>query len=318
MPDRMKKTYLSVVIPVFNEEKNLAKLVERVSSTLDAWGKTWELILVDDGSRDKSRILLAQLQKKKPSRLRVILLNRNYGQHMAIIAGFEQVRGEVVVTLDADLQNPPEEIPKLVAAYEKGHDSIGGVRQNRRDTFFRRYASRLINQLREWITDIKMEDHGCMLRAYSRPVVQAIVSSSERHTFIPALAHRFASNPAEVPVGHAERQAGVSQYNFLKLLRLNFDLITGFTLVPLHIFTFVGFMSCLMSLGLVGVLLFRRFIYPGTAEVEGVFTLFAILFFFISVVIAGVGLIGEYVGRIYQVVQQRPRFIVEKILEKKG
>ena len=314
----MKKTYLSVVIPVFNEEKNLTKLVERVSKTLDAGGKSWELILVDDGSRDKSRALLAQLQKKKPSRLRVILLNRNYGQHMAIIAGFEQVRGEVIVTLDADLQNPPEEIPKLLAAYEKGYDSIGGVRQNRRDTFFRRYASRLINRMREWITDIKMEDHGCMLRAYSRPVVQAIVSSNERHPFIPALAHRFASNPVEIPVGHAERQAGVSQYNLLKLLRLNFDLITGFTLVPLHVFTFVGFFSCMMSLGLVGVLLFRRFIYPGAAEVEGVFTLFAILFFLISVVIAGIGLIGEYVGRIYQVVQQRPRFIVEKILEKRG
>ncbi len=312
----MNQPYLSVVIPVFNEENNLDPLFARACATLDRFGKSWELIFVDDGSSDRSREILASLHQERPDHIRVVLLNRNYGQHMAIIAGFERVRGEVIVTLDADLQNPPEEIPKLVDSYEQGHDSIGGVRQNRQDSVFRRYASALINRLREMITDIKMEDQGCMLRAYSRPVVQAIVSSNELHTFIPALAYRFASNPGEVSVAHSGRGAGTSKYSLLKLLRLNFDLITGFTLVPLHIFTCVGFLSCMMSLGLVGVLLFRRFIYPGASEVEGVFTLFAILFFLVSVVIAGVGLIGEYVGRIYQVVQQRPRYIVEKVLEK--
>lgn len=311
----MSNPYCSVIIPVYNEEANLRPLFERLSTTMDATGKTWEVIFTNDGSADNSGELLRAFHKARPKEVRVIDFNGNYGQHMAIMAAFERVRGEVIVTLDADLQNPPEEIPKLLALYADGCDAIGGHRKNRQDDAGRKYASKLINFVREWTTDIKMTDQGCMLRAYSRQVVDAIAKSGERATFIPALAYKFAAKPGEVEVEHAERAAGESKYSYYKLIRLNFDLITGFTLVPLQLFTLLAMACAGGSIALVGVLFFRRFIYPGASEAEGVFTLFAILFFLVSVCMVGIGLIGEYVGRTYQCVQERPRYVVREILE---
>jgi undecaprenyl-phosphate 4-deoxy-4-formamido-L-arabinose transferase len=305
---------VSIVIPVYNEQDNLPLLHRRLTAVLDALPQQSEIIFVNDGSRDRSQAILEEFFQARPSLIRVVEFNRNYGQHMAVMAGFEHSQGEVVVTLDADLQNPPEEIPKLLAAISAGHDSVGGRRVKRQDSFFRRTASRLINEFRERITDIRMEDQGCMLRAYKREVVDAVVSCHERATFIPALAYRFSKNPGEVEVAHEARGAGTSKYSVLRLARLNFDLITGFSLVPLHLFTALGILSASGSMVLVGILFFRRFIYPGASEAEGVFTLFAILFFLVSVLILGIGLIGEYIGRIYQVVQQRPRFVVHKFL----
>lgn len=311
----MNAVYCSVVIPVYNEEANLRPLFERLTQTMDAHGKPWEVIFTNDGSVDASGQLLRQFHADRPQEVRVIDFNGNYGQHMAIMAAFERVRGDVIVTLDADLQNPPEEIPKLLALFEQGYDAIGGHRKKRQDDVGRKLASRLINFVREWTTDIRMTDQGCMLRAYSRAVVNAIALSGERSTFIPALAYKFAARPGEVEVEHAERAAGESKYSYYKLIRLNFDLITGFTLVPLQLFTLLAMVCAAGNLGLVGILLFRRFIYPGASEAEGVFTLFAILFFLVSVCMLGIGLIGEYVGRAYQCVQERPRYVIREILE---
>src|SRR5581483_11693450 len=182
------------------------------------------------------------------------------------------VRGEIVITLDADLQNPPEEIPKLLALIDAGHDYVGGFRLHRQDSLFRTYASKLINFVREKTTNIEMTDQGCMLRAYRRPIIDAIVRSGAINTFIPALAYSFAGNPAEVPVRHEERHAGVSNYSFYRLIRLNFDLITGFSLAPLQVFTMFAMLCSAGSLLLVLVLAFRR-LFLG-AEVEGLFTLF--------------------------------------------
>lgn len=305
---------VSVIIPVYNEQANLPRLFQRLTTVLDSLTRSAEIVFVNDGSRDRSQEILEDFHRDRPDQVVVIEFNRNYGQHMAIMAGFENARGEIIVTLDADLQNPPEEIPKLLAAIDAGHDSVGGRRVKRQDNFFRRLASRLINHLRESITDIRMDDQGCMLRAYTREVVNAVVSCHERATFIPALAYRFSKHPTEIDVAHEARQAGTSKYSLLRLARLNFDLITGFSLVPIHLFTGLGILSAAGSLTLVGILFFRRFIYPGASEAEGVFTLFAILFFLVSVLILGIGLIGEYVGRIYQVVQQRPRFVIHKVL----
>jgi undecaprenyl-phosphate 4-deoxy-4-formamido-L-arabinose transferase len=232
---------------------------------------------------------------------------------MAIMAAFERVRGDVIITLDADLQNPPEEIPKLLEKIAAGHDYVGGYRLNRQDSFFRTYASRLINFVREKTTSIEMTDQGCMLRAYSRQVIDAIVRSGAINTFIPALAYSFASNPAEVGVKHEERHAGVSNYSFYSLIRLNFDLITGFSLAPLQVFTMFAGLCSAGSLLLVLVLAYRR-IFMG-AEAEGIFTLFGILFFLLSVTMVGIGLIGEYVGRTYQVVRARQKYFVKRILE---
>jgi undecaprenyl-phosphate 4-deoxy-4-formamido-L-arabinose transferase len=234
---------------------------------------------------------------------------------MAIMAAFERVRGDVIITLDADLQNPPEEIPKLLEKIAAGHDYVGGFRLNRQDSFFRTYASRLINFVREKTTSIEMTDQGCMLRAYSRGVIDAIVRSGAINTFIPALAYSFASNPAEVGVKHEERHAGVSNYSFYQLIRLNFDLITGFSLAPLQYFTMFAGLCAAGSFLLVLVLAYRR-LFLG-AEAEGIFTLFGIVFFLLSVAMVGIGLIGEYIGRTYQVVRARQRYHVKEMLETK-
>lgn len=306
---------VSVVIPVYNEELNLPQLFARLYPVLDGLGRSYEVIFTNDGSLDHSIDLLKVQYAKRPDVTRVIDFNANYGQHMAIMAAFERVRGEIIVSLDADLQNPPEEIPNLLAKMDEGHDYVGGYRLQRQDSLFRKYASRLVNLVRSRITSIEMTDQGCMLRAYRRPIIQAIVDSGAMNTFIPALAYSYAESPAEIGVKHEERHAGTSNYSFYKLIRLNFDLITGFSLVPLQLFTMFSMLSSFGSLVLVAALLVRRFIYNLDRETFGVFTLFAILFFLLSVTMVGIGIIGEYVGRTYQVVRFRQRYHVKEIIE---
>ena len=304
---------LSVVIPVYNEEDVLAALFDRLYPALDALAEPYEIVFVNDGSRDRSSQLLAEQFRRRPDVTRVVLFNGNFGQHMAILAGFEQVRGAVTVTLDADLQNPPEEIPRLLAAVRAGHDYVGTVRRQRNDSFFRRTASRLMNRLRENITHIRMTDQGCMLRAYDRALVDTLNACHEVNTFIPALAYTFAAAPVEIEVSHEERHAGESKYSLYKLIRLNFDLVTGFSTVPLQWFSVIGTVLSLGAGGLFLLLLARRFLFG--AEVEGVFTLFALQFFLIGIVLFGIGLMGEYVGRIQQEVRRRPRYRISAVLQ---
>jgi undecaprenyl-phosphate 4-deoxy-4-formamido-L-arabinose transferase len=299
---------------VYNEEANLEALFTRLTKALDALGKPYEILFTNDGSRDNSGAMLRDFHRRRPREVRVIDFNGNFGQHMAIMAAFERCRGEIVVTLDADLQNPPEEIGKLVAAIEAGHDVVGGYRKHRQDTFFRRYASRLINAIRARITHVRMRDQGCMLRAYRRRIVDLIASSGENTTFIPALAYSYAANPTEVEVEHAARAAGESKYSLYKLIRLNFDLMTGFSVVPLQLFTLFGMVLSALS-GLFVAYLFIRRLVVGP-EAEGVFTLFAILYFLVAVGILGLGIIGEYIGRIYQEGRRRPRFVIREVVEK--
>ncbi len=305
---------ISIVVPVYNEEANLRPLFARLAPVLDGLGRRWEVIFTDDGSRDGSMAILREFHAARPDVVRVIEFERNAGQHMAIMAAFERARGEAVITIDADLQNPPEEIPKLLAAFDAGHDVVGSIRKNRQDVGWRVYASRAMNFVRERITGIRMTDQGCMLRAYRRGIVQQIVSTGEQTTFIPALGQYFAANPTEVEVEHAARAAGESKYDLYKLVRLNFDLMTGFSVVPLQLFTIVGMLITALSFLLVIYMLARRVIVG--PEAEGLFTLFAILFFLVGVVITGLGLVGEYVGRIYNEVRKRPRFQIRAVLEK--
>jgi undecaprenyl-phosphate 4-deoxy-4-formamido-L-arabinose transferase len=280
---------------------------------MDLTGKPFEILFTNDGSRDRSGSMLREFHRRRPQQVRVIDFNGNFGQHMAIMAAFERARGEVIVTLDADLQNPPEEIPKLLKAVEDGHDVVGGYRRNRQDTFFRKYASKVINGIRAKITNIRMKDQGCMLRAYRKSIVQSIVASGETSTFIPALAYSFAANPAEVEVEHAARQAGESKYRLYDLVRLNFDLMTGFSVVPLQLFTVFGMIVSILSTLFVVYLFIRRLVVG--PEAEGVFTLFAILYFLVGVGIMGLGIIGEYIGRIYKEVRRRPRFVIREVYE---
>ena len=308
---------LSVVIPVYNEEAGLPALFARLYPALDALGKSYEVIFVNDGSRDRSAALLREQFAKRPEVTRVILLNGNFGQHMAIMAGFERVRGERIVTLDADLQNPPEEIGKLLARMDQGCDYVGGVRAERNDNAFRRFGSHAMNRLRERITRIRMTDQGCMLRAYSREIVDAINACREVSTFIPALAYTFAQAPAEVEVAHEARAAGTSKYSLYGLIRLNFDLVTGFSVVPLQIFSLFGIGVAIVSVLVYLAVMLQRVLAGEPLDTLRTFWDRDILqFFLIGIVLFGLGLVGEYVGRIYQQVRQRPRYLVQAVLEK--
>src|SRR6266436_8360301 len=306
---------LSVVIPVYNEEAVLPALFARLYPALDALGASYEVIFINDGSADRSAALLREQFQRRPDATRVILFGGNYGQHMAIVAGFEHSRGERVVTLDADLQNPPEEIARLLAKMDEGYDYVGGVRYERQDTVFRRNASRMMNAVRERITRIRMTDQGCMLRAYSRDIVQAINECRELNTFIPALAYTFARNPAELEVAHEERAAGTSKYSYYRLVRLNFDLVTGFSVVPLQLFSLFGIAVSIASVLVYLVVMIKRLL-AGQPYLEILWDRDILQFFLTGIVLFGVGLVGEYVGRIYQQVRHRPRYLVEAVLER--
>ncbi len=305
---------LSVVVPVYNEEEGLPALFARLYPALDALGMAYELIFVNDGSRDRSAAVLAAQFEARPDVTRVILFNGNFGQHRAILAGFEHCRGDRIVTLDADLQNPPEDIALLLAAMDQGHDYVGSIRRDRQDAAWRRWASQAMNRMRHRLTGIVMTDQGCMLRAYGRNVVQLINQCNEMNTFIPALAYQFARHPTEVVVGHEERHAGESKYSLYSLLRLNFDLVTGFSVVPLQVFSMLGMLVSLAS-GALFLLLAGRRIVLGPEE-GGLFTLFALLFLLVGLALLGIGLLGEYIGRIYQEVRARPRYVISSVLER--
>lgn len=304
---------VSIVIPVFNEQENMEALSTRVLGTMDDYGHRYELIFVDDGSSDKTPQMLRDLFKKRSDVVRVISFNGNYGQYVAILAGFEHVRGEVVVTLDADLQNLPEEIPDLLEKMKEGYDLVGGYRKKRHDNWFRTYASKTVNWFRAKTTGIHMRDHGCMLRAYKRYIIDEVVKTRETSTFITALAQKFAGNPVDFPVTHQERKAGDSKYNLYKLIRITFDLMTGFSLAPLQAFTMVGMTISFASLIYFFVEVFKKVV----GHHHGFGLHFAFVFLLLSVIILGIGLLGEYLGRAYFAVCAHPRFVIREILEKK-
>ncbi len=310
----MKTPELSVIVPVYNEEAGLQALFDRLYPALDALELSYEVIFVNDGSRDRSAALLSEQYQARDDVTRVLLLNKNHGQYTALLAGFEAARGEKIITLDADLENPPEEIGKVIEKMRAGHDYVGTIRAQRRRSLWRHQASRMMNWLRERITHIRLTDHGCMLRGYSRRIIDRINAYGETNIFIPALGYTFAQNPTEIEVMHDKRFAGDSKYSLYDLIRLAFDLVTGFSVAPLQWLSFTGLLLSAGSAALFILLVARRFILG--AEVEGVFTLFAINFFLIGVIIFALGLLGEYIGRIYQQVRAWPRQFTHTRLEK--
>jgi undecaprenyl-phosphate 4-deoxy-4-formamido-L-arabinose transferase len=305
---------LSVVIPVYNEEAVLPLLFDRLYKALDALARPYELVFVNDGSKDRTATLLKRQFELRPDVTRVISLRANAGQHAALIAAFRHARGNYIITLDADLQNPPEEIALLVDEMDKGFDYVGTIRRSRHDSWWRHYASRLMNRLRERITNIRITDQGCMLRAYSRDITTAVVESNESQTFIPALAYLYAMNPTEIVVSHEERAAGDSKYSFFRLVHLNFDLMTSFSVMPLHFISITGMGISVLSLLFVVYLAIRRLVIG--PEVEGVFTLFGIAIFIMGILLFAVGVLGEYIGRMYSQVRNRQRFQIAEILER--
>jgi len=308
---------VSLVIPVFNEEKNLGELISRCLKTCDDLGKSFEIILVDDGSSDSSSKVINEAVDQNGGKVLGVLLNRNYGQHAAVMAGFAESRGDMVVTLDADLQNPPEEIIKLLRTMDEGFDVVGTVRVPRQDTLFRRIASSIVNKVAQKATGVEMHDYGCMLRAYRRHVVDAMLQCHERSTFIPILANSFARKTTEIEVGHAERTEGDSKYGLWKLINLQFDLLTSMTTFPLRVLSVLGGVISAAGVGFGIFLLVMRLIYGPDWAAEGIFTLFAILFIFIGAQFIGMGLLGEYIGRIYDDVRARPRYFVHRVVGRK-
>lgn len=305
---------VSVVIPVYNEQESLPELIRRTTAACDTLGKAYEILLVDDGSSDDSAMMLTDAAQAEDSHIVAVLLNRNYGQHSAIMAGFSHVTGDLVITLDADLQNPPEEIPRLVAKADEGYDVVGTVRQNRQDSLFRKLASRTINRLIQRTTGKEMGDYGCMLRAYRRHIIDAMLHCHERSTFIPILANTFARKATEIPVLHAEREHGESKYSFMRLINLMYDLITCLTTKPLRLLSVFGSVIALAGFALSVLLVVLRLAYGPQWAAEGVFMLFAVLFMFIGAQFIGMGLLGEYIGRIYNDVRARPRYFIQRVV----
>ncbi len=307
----MTAPLVSVVIPVYNEEESLPALFERLMPVMENLGRSYEVVFINDGSRDRSLALLLDCRDRYRGRVVVVDFNGNFGQHMAIMAGFSQARGEMILTMDADLQNPPEEIPRLVEAMESGHDVVGTIRSGRRDPLFRKFASKIVNRISNRITGLKLNDYGCMMRGYNRRIITFINQCKETTTFIPALAQKFAINPVEIPIAHSEREQGQSKYGLYRLIRLNFDLMTGFSLIPLQAVTMLGMIISILSFFFSVFLLLRRLIVG--PEVEGVFTLMALSFLLMGITLFSVGLVGEYIGRIYQEVRERPRFVIREV-----
>jgi len=303
---------ISVVIPIYNEEGNLVELVNRTLKACRTTNHSFEVILIDDGSNDKSATIIKEAAATYKEIVGVFL-NRNYGQHAAVFAGFEQSQGEIIITIDGDLQNPPEEIPNLITEIEKGYDVIGTVRKKRNDSLFRRTASRMVNRAVRRVTGVMMSDYGCMLRAYRKPVVQAMLDCREHSTFIPILANSFARRSTEIEVGHDERHSGDSKYSIFKLIALQFDLLTAMSTFPLKVLSIIGGVMALAGFAFAILLLLARIILGSTWAADGIFTLFAFLFFFIGAQFMGLGILGEYIGRIYHDVRRRPRYFVQEV-----
>ncbi|MBP1710199.1 MAG: phosphate 4-deoxy-4-formamido-L-arabinose transferase [Deltaproteobacteria bacterium] len=308
----MIRVQVSVVIPVYNEEANLAALMGRLLPVMKVMGKSFEVILVDDGSKDNSLNLLKEFAASP--NIKVVELTRNYGQHAAIMAGFSIVRGDMIITMDADLQNPPEEIPNLVRVMEEGgYDVVGTIRKGRKDSFLRIMPSKIINMVARKITGVSMRDWGCMLRAYSRPVVERMIECHEQATFIPALATVFAKRVTEIEVSHEERFGGKSNYPLRKLINLQFDLVASFSNLPIKLIMYGGILMSFMGVCFGVFLAVARLVYGVRWAAEGIFTLFAILFVFVGLQFFALGVIGEYIGRIYSQVRKRPEYVIENI-----
>lgn len=309
---------VSVVIPAYDEVGSLDELIDRCVATCETLGRLYEIVIVDDGSEDGSRERIEAKAHEYGGRVKGVFLNRNYGQHTALLCGLAHCHGQTIVTLDADLQNPPEEIARVLAVADQGYDVVGTVRVNRQDSLFRRLASHVINVTVERTTGVSMHDYGCMLRAYSRPVVQAMLECRERSTFVPILANGFARRTTEIDVAHDERKSGTSKYGLMKLVHLMFDLMTTMTTAPLRYLTFAGGLLSILGLSLAALLMVLRLIYGAEWAGGGAFTLFSIAFVFLGLQFVAMGLLGEYIGRIHVDVRERPRYFVDRVVGTTG
>jgi glycosyltransferase involved in cell wall biosynthesis len=318
-----KAVDVSIVVPVFNEEKNLDSLYAEISAACDGLGRTAEIIFVDDGSRDGSPALLRRLQGRD-TRVRIIRLRKNFGQTAALSAGFDHARGEVIITLDADLQNDPADFALLIDRIGEGFDIVSGWRKSRwKDRFLtRRLPSLFANRLISWITKVKLHDYGCTLKAFRREVVRNIKLYGEMHRFIPAIASQIGVTIAEVPVRYRPRIHGKSKYGFSRSIRVLLDLLTvkfllSYSTRPLQIFGLMGLFS-----GAVGGVLGLALSYQRLILKQGIanrpLLLLAVLLMVIGFQFVTMGLLGEIMVRTYHEAVEKRIYVVREIIEPAG
>ena len=310
---------LSIVVPVYNEVDNLRPLCTRVREALAEAGREYEVILVDDGSRDGSSELLAELHAEDAT-LKVLRFRRNFGQTAALAAGFEYARGEVIVSLDADLQNDPLDIPRLLAKLDEGYDLVNGWRADRRDPFLRRrLPSQIANTLIAWVTQVDVHDSGCTLKAFRRDVAKGLKLYGEMHRFIPALAADMGARLTELPVVHHPRTHGTSKYGLTRTLRVVLDLLTvkflsSYAERPSHLFGLLGLLGVLAGGGITTVLGVQRLFF-GVALANRPLLLLGILLLVTGVQLVTAGLLAELLSRTYHESQGKPVYLIKDVLD---
>ena len=298
---------ISIVIPVFNEEKNLEELNNRLLVTCDSLDKEFEIIYVDDGSSDNSLDIIKEFCTSHEF-IHYISFYRNFGQHAAVMAGFKHSAGDIIMTLDADLQNPPEEIPKLVDKMKDGHDIVAGRRINRKDSLLRKIPSYFMNKIISLLTGVTLNDYGCMMRVYKRDIINTLLLYGEKSLYIPAFTSWLSKDSIEIPIKHEPRFAGKTKYSLLTLLRQSFDLITAFTLLPIQIIGLTGLIFFIVGNFLFLFLMYFR-LFVGTPS--SLTSFIAILVLLSGIILLSIGVISEYLVRLYKEVRKMPLYIMK-------
>ena len=310
---------LSIVVPIYNEVDNLRPLCERVHAVLAPTDWSYELILIDDGSQDGSSELLAELHAED-DRLKVLRFRRNFGQTAALAAGFEYAQGDVIVSLDGDLQNDPIDIPRLLAKLDEGYDLVNGWRVNRQDPFLRRrLPSQIANHMISLTTRVKLHDYGCTLKAFRREVAKGLKLYGEMHRFIPALAGDMGARIAELPVAHHARTHGSSKYGLTRTLWVVLDLLTvkfmsSYATRPSHFFGFLGLIAVLVGGGITTVLGIQRLLFDVQLANRPILLL-GILLLVTGIQLVTTGLIAEMLARTYHESQEKPVYWIKDVLE---
>jgi len=312
---------LSIVIPVYDEEENVEPLVNEIKSAVGPLGKGYEIVIVDDGSNDRTFDVLERMHRQEP-RLRVVRLKRNFGQTAALAAGLAHCEGKIVITMDGDGQNDPADIPALLAELDKGNDLVSGWRFSRQDPLIsRRLPSTIANLLISWTTQVKLHDYGCTLKAMRRDVAKNLRLYGEMHRFIPAIAHERGARVAELKVHHRPRLRGASKYAMTRTLRVVLDLLTvkfliSYSTRPSHIFGPIGVISGAVGF-LIAIYLSFEKLFRGVTIGNRPLLLLAVLLIFIGFQFITMGLLGEMLARTYHESQGRPVFVVGEILDER-